>query len=165
MKISVGQKMPNSTLSYFGPDGVSQIELIDLLKGKKVVIFALPGAFTNTCSSKHLPGFIEKSARIKKAAVDEIICISVNDPFVMSKWGETTGAIDVGIKMLADPASDFTKSIGTEFTVPPIGFFNRSKRCAFIVENQKIVYAYLDDASGVVTGSSAEAILLNLQDS
>jgi len=165
MKISVGQKMPNSTLSYFGPDGVSQIELIDLLKGKKVVIFALPGAFTNTCSSKHLPGFIEKSARIKKEGVDEIICISVNDPFVMSKWGETTGAIDVGITMLADPASDFTKSIGTEFTVPPIGFFNRSKRCAFIVENQKIVYAYLDDASGVVTGSSAEAILLNLQDS
>ena len=165
MKISVGQKMPNSTLSYFGPDGVSQIELIDLLKGKKVVIFALPGAFTNTCSSKHLPGFIEKSARIKKEGVDEIICISVNDPFVMSKWGETTGAIDVGIKMLADHASDFTKSIGTEFTVPPIGFFNRSKRCAFIVENQKIVYAYLDDASGVVTGSSAEAILLNLQDS
>ena len=165
MKISVGQKMPNSTLSYFGPDGVSQIELIDLLKGKKVVIFALPGAFTNTCSSKHLPGFIEKSARIKREGVDEIICISVNDPFVMSKWGETTGAIDVGIKMLADPASDFTKSIGTEFTVPPIGFFNRSKRCAFIVENQKIVYAYLDDASGVVTGSSAEAILLNLQDS
>ena len=165
MKISVGQKMPNSTLSYFGPDGVSQIELIDLLKGKKVVIFALPGAFTNTCSSKHLPGFIEKSARIKKEGVDEIICISVNDPFVMSKWGETTGAIDVGIKMLADPASDFTKSIGTEFTVPPIGFFNRSKRCAFIVENQKIVYAYLDDASGVVTGSSADAILLNLQDS
>ena len=165
MKISVGQKMPNSTLSYFGPDGVSQIELIDLLKGKKVVIFALPGAFTNTCSSKHLPGFIEKSARIKKEGVDEIICISVNDPFVMSKWGETTGAIDVGIKMLADPASDFTKSIGTESTVPPIGFFNRSKRCAFIVENQKIVYAYLDDASGVVTGSSAEAILLNLQDS
>ena len=165
MKISVGQKMPNSTLSYFGADGVSQIELIDLLKGKKVVIFALPGAFTNTCSSKHLPGFIEKSARIKKEGVDEIICISVNDPFVMSKWGEATGAIDVGIKMLADPASDFTKSIGTEFTVPPIGFFNRSKRCAFIVENQKIVYAYLDDASGVVTGSSAEAILLNLQDS
>ena len=165
MKISVGQKMPNSTLSYFGADGVSQIELIDLLKGKKVVIFALPGAFTNTCSSKHLPGFIEKSARIKKEGVDEIICISVNDPFVMSKWGETTGAIDVGIKMLADPASEFTKSIGTEFTVPPIGFFNRSKRCAFIVENQKIVYAYLDDASGVVTGSSAEAILLNLQDS
>ena len=165
MKISVGQKMPNSTLSYFGPDGVSQIELIDLLKGKKVVIFALPGAFTNTCSRKHLPGCIEKSAHIKKEGVDEIICISVNDPFVMSKWGETTGAIDVGIKMLADPASDFTKSIGTEFTVPPIGFFNRSKRCAFIVENQKIVYAYLDDASGVVTGSSAEAILLNLQDS
>ena len=165
MKISVGQKMPNSTLSYFGADGVSQIELIDLLKGKKVVIFALPGAFTNTCSSKQLPGFIEIRARIKKEGVDEIICISVNDPFVMSKWGETTGAIDVGIKMLADPASDFTKSIGTEFTVPPIGFFNRSKRCAFIVENQKIVYAYLDDASGVVTGSSAEAILLNLQDS
>ena len=83
----------------------------------------------------------------------------------MSKWGETTGASSAGIRMLADPAGDFTKSIGTEFTVPPIGFFNRSKRCAFIVENQTIVYAYLDDASGVVTGSSAEAVLLKLQDS
>ncbi len=165
MKISVGQKIPNATLSFFGSDGVSHIELTDLLKEKKVVIFALPGAFTNTCSSKHLPGFVEKSALIKNEGVDEIICISVNDPFVMSKWGETTGANDAGIKMLADPASDFTKSIGTEFTVPPIGFFNRSKRCAFIVDNQKIVYAYLDDASGVVTGSSAEAVLLKLQDS
>ena len=83
----------------------------------------------------------------------------------MSKWGETTGASSAGIRMLSDPASDFTKSIGTEFSVPPIGFFNRSKRCAFIVENQTIVYAYLDDASGVVTGSSAEAVLLKLQDS
>ena len=165
MKISVGQKIPNATLSYFGPDGVTHIELTDLLIEKRVVIFALPGAFTNTCSSKHLPGFIEKSSLIKKEGVNEIICISVNDPFVMSKWGETTGANDAGIKMLADPASDFTKSIGTEFTVPPIGFFNRSKRCAFIVDNQEIVYAYLDDASGVVTGSSAEAVLLKLQDS
>ena len=164
MKILVGQKMPNATLSYFGSDGVSYIELADLLEDKKAVIFALPGAFTNTCS-KHLPGFIEKSSLIKKEGVDEIICISVNDPFVMSKWGETTGANDAGIKMLADPASDFTKSIGTEFTVPPIGFFDRSKRCAFIVDNRKIVYAYLDDASGVVTGSSAEAVLLKLQDS
>ena len=122
MKILVGQKMPNATLSYFGSDGVSHIELTDLLEDKKAVIFALPGAFTNTCSSKHLPGFIEKSSLIKNEGVDEIICISVNDPFVMSKWGETTGANDAGIKMLADPASDFTKSIGTEFTVPPIGF-------------------------------------------
>ena len=165
MEISVGQKLPNATLSYFGSDGVSQIELAEFLKGKKVVIFALPGAFTNTCSSKHLPGFIEKSSLIKDKGVNEIICISVNDPFVMSKWGEITGASEAGIKMLADPASEFTKSIGTEFTVPPIGFYNRSKRCAFIVDNEKIVYAYLDDASGVVTGSSAEAILLKLQDS
>ena len=165
MKISVGQKIPNATLSYVGSDGVSHIELTDLLESKKVVIFALPGAYTNTCSSKHLPGFIEKSSLLRKEGVDDIICISVNDPFVMSKWGETTGASSAGIRMLADPASDFTKSIGTEFSVPPIGFFNRSKRCAFIVENQTIVYAYLDDASGVVTGSSAEAVLLTLQDS
>ena len=114
--------MPNATLSYFGSDGVSHIELTDLLEEKKAVIFALPGAFTNTCSSKHLPGFIEKSSLIKNEGVDEIICISVNDPFVMSKWGETTGANDAGIKMLADPASNFTKSIGTEFTVPQLVF-------------------------------------------
>ena len=165
MNLKENDNIPNSEIFVLENGEPTKKNIEEFLRSKKVVIFALPGAFTNTCSSKHLPGFIEKSARIKKEGVDEIICISVNDPFVMSKWGEATGAIDVGIKMLADPASDFTKSIGTEFTVPPIGFFNRSKRCAFIVENQKIVYAYLDDASGVVTGSSAEAILLNLQDS
>ena len=87
MKISVGQKIPNATLSYVGSDGVSHIELTDLLESKKVVIFALPGAYTNTCSSKHLPGFIEKSSLLRKEGVDDIICISVNDPNVMKAWG------------------------------------------------------------------------------
>ena len=165
MSTNIGNNFPSGIFLIKDSEGVKEVKTDDYFKSNKVVLFALPGAFTNTCSSKHLPGFIEKSSLIKNEGVDEIICISVNDPFVMSKWGETTGANDAGIKMLADPASDFTKSIGTEFTVPPIGFFDRSKRCAFIVDNQKIVYAYLDDASGVVTGSSAEAVLLKLQDS
>ena len=130
-------------------DGVSPSELTDLLEDKKAVIL-LYLELLQILVVVAPSGFIESSL-IKNEGVDEIICISVNDPFVMSKWGETTGAIDAGIKMLADPASDFTKSIGTEFTVPPIGFFDRSKRCAFIVHNQTIVYAYLDDTSGVVT--------------
>ena len=113
MEISVGQTIPNATLSYFGSDGVSHIELNDLLKDKKVVIFALPGAFTNTCSSKHLPGFIEKSSLIKKEGVDDIICISVNDPFVMDAWGKSQNVTDK-IVMMADPFLSFTKSIGAD---------------------------------------------------
>jgi len=165
MKIKENDNLPNSEIFVLQDGEPVKKNIEDFFKDKKVVIFGLPGAYTSVCSAKHLPGYIKMHDQYKEKGIDHIICISVNDPFVMSKWGETTGASSAGIRMLADPASDFTKSIGTEFTVPPIGFFNRSKRCAFIVENQTIVYAYLDDASGVVTGSSAEAVLLKLQDS
>ena len=155
MKISVGQKIPNATLSYVGSDGVSHIELTDLLESKKVVIFALPGAYTNTCSSKHLPGFIEKSSLLRKEGVDDIICISVNDPFVMNAWGKQN---DVGEKivMMGDPFLNFTKEIGADVDKSGRGLGIRSKRYTMFVENMKVVKLQEEADTGSCEISAAE---------
>jgi peroxiredoxin len=133
--IEVGQKLPNATLTMMGPDGLQQIDLARRLKGRRVIIFGLPGAFTPTCSSAHLPSFMRTKPQFDAKGVDEIICLSVNDPHVMRAWGETSGGAAAGITFLADQASEFTKAIGMEFTAPPAGFFDRSKRYSMFVED------------------------------
>ena len=133
--IEVGQKLPNATLTMMGPDGVQQVDLASRLKGRRVIIFGLPGAFTPTCSSAHLPSFMRTKPQFDAKGVDEIICLSVNDPHVMRAWGETSGGAAAGITFLADQASEFTKSIGMEFSAPPAGFFDRSKRYSMFVED------------------------------
>ena len=133
--IEVGQKLPNATLTMMGPDGVQQVDLASRLKGRRVIIFGLPGAFTPTCSSAHLPSFMRTKPQFDAKGVDEIICLSVNDPHVMRAWGETSGGAAAGISFLADQASEFTKAIGMEFSAPPAGFFDRSKRYSMFVED------------------------------
>jgi peroxiredoxin len=133
--IEVGQKLPNATLTMMGPDGVQQVDLASRLKGRRVIIFGLPGAFTPTCSSAHLPSFMRTKPQFDAKGVDEIICQSVNDPHVMRAWGETSGGAAAGITFLADQASEFTKAIGMEFSAPPAGFFDRSKRYSMFVED------------------------------
>ena len=133
--IEVGQKLPNATLTMMGPDGVQPVDLASRLKGRRVIIFGLPGAFTPTCSSAHLPSFMRTKAQFDAKGVDEIICLSVNDPHVMRAWGETSGGAAAGITFLADQASEFTKAIGMEFTAPAAGFFDRSKRYSMLVED------------------------------
>ena len=133
--IEVGQKLPNATLTMMGPDGVQQVDLASRLKGRRVIIFGLPGAFTPTCSSAHLPSFMRTKPQFDAKGVGEIICLSVNDPHVMRAWGETSGGAAAGITFLADQASEFTKAIGMEFSAPPAGFFDRSKRYSMFVED------------------------------
>ena len=133
--IEVGQKLPNATLTMMGPDGVQPVDLASRLKGRRVIIFGLPGAFTPTCSSAHLPSFMRTKPQFDAKGVDEIICLSVNDPHVMRAWGETSGGAAAGITFLADQASEFTKAIGMEFTAPAAGFFDRSKRYSMFVED------------------------------
>ena len=133
--IEVGQKLPNATLTMMGPDGLQQVDLASRLKGRRVIIFGLPGAFTPTCSSAHLPSFMRTKPQFDAKGVDEIICLSVNDPHVMRAWGETSGGAAAGITFLADQASEFTKAIGMEFSAPPAGFFDRSKRYSMFVED------------------------------
>ena len=135
MTIAIGAKLPEATLLQMGANGAEGVKLTDRLKGRKVVIFGLPGAYTGTCSTAHVPSFIRTAKGFAEKGVDEIICISVNDPFVMKAWGEATGATAAGISMLGDADASFSKAIGMTFDVPPLGFFARSKRYAALVED------------------------------
>lgn len=135
MTIEVGTKLPGATLLRVGPEGVESISIADRLKGRKVVIFGLPGAYTSTCSTAHVPSFIRTAKQFADKGVDEIICVSVNDPHVMKAWGEVTGATAAGITMLGDADSSFTKAIGMAFDAPAAGFFARSKRYALLAED------------------------------
>ena len=159
MKILVGQKMPNATLSYFGSDGVSHIELTDLLEDKKAVIFALPGAFTPTCSAKHLPGYIKYYQDIKDKGVDIIACMAVNDPHVMRAWGlanEVEGKID----MLSDSDCSVSQSLGLDMNFGRI-MGHRSRRFAMIVDDNVIRKSFIEEV-GAFEVSTAENILKNL---
>ncbi len=135
MTIEIGKGLPEATLLQMGDAGAEAVALGDRLKGRKVVIFGLPGAFTGTCSTAHVPSFIRTATGFADKGVDEIICVSVNDPFVMKAWGEATGATAAGITMLGDADASFTKAIGMAFDVPHLGFFSRSKRYSVLVED------------------------------
>ena len=135
MTIAEGAKLPEATLLHMGDAGAEAVPLADRLKGRKVVIFGLPGAYTGTCSTAHVPSFIRTAQKFADKGVDEIICVSVNDPFVMKAWGEATGAAAAGITMLADADASFTKALGLTFDVPHLGFFDRSKRYSLLAED------------------------------
>lgn len=159
MSISQGDQLPDATLVQLGAGGPEEVKLADRTKGRKVVIFAVPGAYTPTCSSAHVPSFIRTKSQFDAKGVDEIICISVNDPFVMKAWGEATGATGAGITMLGDPGSDFTKAIGMDFTAPPAGLIARSKRYAMLVEDNKIALFHAEEAPGMCEVSAGESLL------
>ena len=135
MTIATGSRLPEATLLRMGENGAEAVALSDRLKGRKVVIFGLPGAYTGTCSTAHVPSFMRTAKAFAGKGVDEIICISVNDPFVMKAWGEATGATAAGITMLGDADASFTKAIGLTFDVPHLGFFARSKRYSLLAED------------------------------
>ncbi len=159
MAISTGETLPDATLVKIGENGPETVALADKTKGRKVVIFAVPGAYTPTCHSAHVPSFIRTKDQFDAKGVDEIICISVNDPFVMKAWGEATGATAAGITMLADPESAFTKSIGMEFDAPPAGLIGRSKRYAMVVEDGTVKAFQAEESPGVCEVSGGEALL------
>jgi peroxiredoxin len=135
MAIATGQRLPEAVLLHMDDAGVKAVKLADRLKGRKVVIFGLPGAYTSTCSTAHVPSFIRTAKKLAEKGVAEIICVSVNDPFVMKAWGEATGATAVGITMLGDADASFTKAIGMTFDVPHLGFFARSKRYSLVADD------------------------------
>lgn len=145
MTIKVGGQMPNTPLIIAGADGFEEIELASYLKGRKVAMFALPGAFTGDCSTVHLPSFIRTADQFRAKGVDEIICLSVNDPFVMGAWGESSGAQAAGITMMADPKADLTKALGMEFDAPPVGLYDRSGRYALLLEDGTVTHALIDE--------------------
>lgn len=157
--ISTGDTLPEATLIQMGADGPEEVRVSSKVKGRKVVIFAVPGAFTPTCHSAHVPSFMRTKDQFAAKGVGEIICVSVNDPFVMKAWGEATGATAAGLTMLADPASEFTKAIGMDFDAPPAGLIARSKRYAMLVEDGKVVALNLEESPGACEISAGEGLL------
>jgi len=157
MALSVGDKIPSVDLYEMTADGPSGVSSDDVFAGRKVVLFALPGAFTPTCSAQHLPGFLNNAQEIKAKGVDAIVCLSVNDVFVMAAWGKDQGVGDT-IRMLADPNGDFTRAADMEFDLTARGLGKRSRRYAIVVEDG-VVTAVNAEEGGGLTISSAESIL------
>lgn len=135
MKISVGDTLPNATFQSMGDDGPIVHDIKDLTAGKKIVIFGLPGAYTNTCSTAHMPSFVRNADSIRANGVDAIYCLAVNDVHVMKSWAKDMGADVAKIGMLSDSDGSYTKEIGFDFTVPAVGFIGRSQRYSMIIEN------------------------------
>lgn len=162
MTIAVGDKLPEATLVKMGDDGPEQFTISALTKGRKVVIFAVPGAFTSACHQAHVPGFIRNADAIRARGVDEIICVSVNDPFVMKAWSEATGAEKAGINMLADAEGAYAKALDLQFEVPAIGLIGRSQRYAMLVEDGVVTVLNLETQRGVDV-SSGETMLKSLE--
>ena len=157
--ITTGEMLPDATLTQMGAEGPEEVRISDKTSGRKVVIFAVPGAFTPTCPSAHVPSFMRTKDQFEAKGVDEIICISVNDPFVMKAWGEATGATEAGLTLLGDAASEFTKAIGMDFDAPPAGLLARSQRYAMLVEDSKVTALNLEESPGACEISAGEGLL------
>lgn len=162
MTISEGQSLPEATLLTLGDAGPEPVALASLLAGRKVVIFALPGAYTGVCSTAHVPSFIRTRAAFAEKGVDAVLCVSVNDPFVMKAWGEATGATAAGITFLADADASFTKALGMEFSAPGAGLFDRSARYAMLVEDGVVRVLHKEASPGQCEISGGEALLAAL---
>lgn len=155
MTIQVGDRIPEGMFSVMGAEGPAGVSTSELFDGKKVVLFAVPGAFTPTCSAAHLPGFVVHVDDIKAKGVDTVACMSVNDVFVMDAWGKASNAEH--ILMLADGNGTFTTALGLELDGTGYGMGIRSKRFAMIVDNGVVTLLNVD--TGPLEASSAEAIL------
>jgi glutaredoxin/glutathione-dependent peroxiredoxin len=157
MAIKVGDRIPSAKLRHMTADGPKEISTDEIFKGKKVVLFAVPGAFTPTCSVKHLPGFVQNAEAIKAKGIDTIACVAVNDAFVMGAWGKAQST-DGKVQMLADGNATFTKELGLEMDGSGFGLGTRSKRYAMVVEDG-VVKKLAVENPGAFEVSSAEAIL------
>ncbi|MEE9609073.1 MAG: peroxiredoxin [Myxococcota bacterium] len=157
MAIRVGARIPEVEVQVAGESGGEKRKIGELLAGKKVVLFALPGAFTPVCSAKHLPGFVEKAGEIRAKGVDEILCVSVNDAFVMGAWGREHNA-GGKVTMVADGSAELTRALGLEFDASNFGMGTRSQRYAAIIDDGVVTALHVEKPMAFEV-SSAEAIL------
>ena len=159
MTINVGDRLPDVTLTVATPDGPDQTTTGEFFGGRRVALFAVPGAYTPTCSARHLPSYVDKASDLKAKGVDEIACISVNDPFVMSAWGKADGSSD--ITMIADGNGAFADAVGLSMDASKFGMGKRSQRYSMLV-NDGVVEQLNVEAPGEYRASSAETLLEQL---
>ena len=158
MTIKVGDKLPSVTLRQVTPEGPKEVATDDFFRGKKVALFAVPGAFTPACSQRHLPGYVDKASDIKGKGVDEVACVAVNDPAVMTAWGKDQRA-EGRVIMLADGSGDFVRALGLELDLTKAGLGMRSKRYSMLVDNGVVKSLNIEEQPGQVDVSSAETML------
>jgi peroxiredoxin len=161
MTIQVGDSMPEGGLMQMTSEGPAPVTTDELFSGKKVVLFAVPGAFTPTCSAKHVPGFVAKADQLKAKGVDSIACLSVNDVFVMDAWGKDQSVGDK-VMMLADGSGDYVNRLGLQLDLTPRGMGVRATRFAMIVNDGKLEHLAVESNPGELTASGADAILEKL---
>ena len=162
MPIQTGDTLPDATLLELTADGPGPVDLGALTKGRKIAMFGLPGAYTGTCTTAHVPSFIRTKDELKEKGIEDIICLAVNDPFVMGAGGRSTGGSDAGIRFLGDADGALTKAMGLDFSAPPAGFYGRSQRYAMVVEDGKVTVLNIEDSPGTAEKSSGEALLAAL---
>lgn len=160
MTIAAGDKIPDATLAHMTADGIESITTQELCQGKKVVLFSVPGAFTPTCSAKHLPGFVEHHDAFKSKGVDTVACMAVNDVFVMDAWGKSASVPD-GLLMLADGNGEFARALGLELDASGFGMGQRGQRFALVIDDGTVTHCNVE-APGEFKVSAAEHVLNQL---
>ena len=160
MTIKAGERIPEGNLKVMGADGPQNVDAAELLGKGRVVLFSVPGAFTPTCNAKHLPGFIDKAGDLRSKGVDKIVCLAVNDVFVMGAWGKSAGAGDA-VVMAADGNGEFTRALGLELDARGFGMGMRGQRFALVIENGVVRQVHVE-APGEFKVSSAENVLASL---
>ena len=161
MTIKVGERIPSVTLKHMTPDGPADITTDEVFGGRKVAVLGVPGAYTPTCSMKHLPGFVETARAFKDKGVDAIVCITVNDPFVAQKWAEDQGADGV-VTMLPDGNAELTRAMGLELDGTAAGLGLRCKRFAMIVDDGVVKSLHVEDTPKSVEQTNADVLLAEL---
>lgn len=159
MALSVGDRLPDADLVTFSPDGPQTVALADKLAGRKVLLVGMPGAFTGTCSTAHLPGLIRSADALRAKGVDEIIVLTVNDVHVIQAWAEQTGGAEAGITFLGDPVSAFGKAIDFTFTAPDAGLIDRLQRFALVAEDGVVTLFRKEEKRGVCDLTSGDALV------
>jgi peroxiredoxin len=160
MTIKTGDRLPEATLTIATADGRDQKSTADMFGGRTVAVFSVPGAFTPTCSAKHLPGFVTHADALKAKGIDEIVCMSVNDAFVMAAWAKSAHATDK-ITMVADGNADFTKALGLEMDATKFGMGIRGQRFSFVAKDGVVAHLFIEEP-GAFAVSSAEHMLAQL---
>lgn len=158
--IKVGDKMPAGTFTQITKDGPQKVSAEEFFKGRKVVLFSVPGAFTPTCDAKHLPGFVEKAGNLKAKGIDVIACMAVNDAFVMKAWGKSQNT-DGKVEMIADGNAEYTKALGLEMDASGFGMGTRGQRFSLLVDNGVVKQVNVEQ-KGEFKVSSAEHVLTQL---
>ena len=157
--LEIGRKLPNSSVLLVTESGIETIDLIDKLVGRSVAIFGMPGAFTETCTELHIPNILKFKQKLLDLGVEEIFVIVVNDIFVVRRWGYSFDAFNQGITLIADSSSEFSKAVGLNFSVPSIGFYDRSLRYAMMSRDGVVEKFLIEKSEAEITTSGADALV------